>query len=468
MRTRFFHCAAVIVSACFLLVTDLHMAPAEAAEPAAKPNILMIFVDDMGYADPGCYGGKLVPTPNIDRLAAEGVRCTDGYVSAPVCAPSRCGLMTGAYQQRFGMYNNTDRNHYRIPEKQKLMPELLKSAGYATGLIGKWNVPREPQPTFDEAFSVMDWEGDYFPGPDGKYVGVGEGHASAKVQGVWGPEREGDEYLTDRLGRQAVDFIDRHSHQPFFLYLAFNAVHSPWHAKKSDEPRFSHIEEEPLRFYAAMIASLDENIGRVLDKLKQAGIDKSTLVAFVSDNGPAMGSAQIVGWPERWPKKILVGSAAPLSGYKGQFAEGGIRVPFIVRWTARLPQGETYARPVISLDLLPTFCAAAGIEIPPGMVVDGVNLLPYFESKRAGDPHNTLYWTSGQWGAMRQGDWKLIPGANLGGSKLYHLGNDIAEQNDLAKENRELVSQLFADWQQWKSALPPPASEQAKKAKKKQ
>ncbi len=301
---------------------------ADASPQTSRPNIILIFADDFGYGDAGCYGGSLVPTPNIDRLAAGGVRCTDGYATAPVCAPSRCGIMTGAYNQRFGMQWNDDRGKYVIPVDHKLLPEALKAAGYRTGHIGKWNIPRDHTAVFDETYATMDWEGDYFPGPDGKYFGVDnpDQHASAKVQGIWGPERPGEEYLTDRLGRHAVEFIERHKGSPFFLYLAFNAVHTPLHAKKADQSRFAHIAEEPLRFYAAMVSSLDENIGRVLDTLKSEGLESDTLVVFTSDNGPAKGPVKV--WRDSWPAQCPLGSAGPLNGRKAQFLEGGFREPY--------------------------------------------------------------------------------------------------------------------------------------------
>lgn len=461
MRPTHFLLAATISvpMAALPLATDVARA-ADSSAHSPRPNIILIFADDFGYGDAGCYGGTLVPTPNIDRLAAGGVRCTDGYVTAPVCAPSRCGIMTGAYNQRFGMQWNDDRGKYVIPPAHRLMPEALRSAGYRTGHIGKWNIPREPKETFDETHATIDWEADYFPGADGRYFGVDnpEQHASSKVQGIWGPERPGDEYLTDRLGRHAVEFIEKNKGAPFFLYLAFNAVHTPLHAKRSMEPRFAHIKEEPLRMYACMIAALDENVGRVLDKLREEGLEQNTIVAFTSDNGPALGGTRIKVWREGWPTEILLGSAGPLSGHKAQWLEGGFREPYILRWPARLKAGQTYTRPVSTMDLYPTFCAAAGAAIPDGTRLDGVDLLPFLTGDNAADPHAILFWKNGDVGAVREGDWKLLLNQTEPKVQLFNLKEDIGESRDLAADKADLTDRLHKAWDQWSATLPPRAN----------
>jgi len=256
------------------------------------------------------------------------------------------------------------------------------------------------------------------------------------------------------MGRHAVEFIERHRGRPFFLYLAFNAVHSPWQAKREAAPRFASLTP-PLNFYAAMIASLDENVGRVLAKLESAGLERNTLVAFASDNGPALGSPRIVVWPDHWPKEILVGSAGPLSGRKAQFLEGGLRVPFLLRWPARLPAGSVYSRPVSTMDLYPTFCAAAGAAAPPGTVLDGVNLLPFLRGESGGDPHEILFWKEDEAGAVRQGDWKLLLGPGEPRPRLFHLSEDIGEQHDLAAREPERLERLYRAWTRWAATLPP-------------
>lgn len=438
---------------------------------ADKPNIIMIYADDMGYGDAGCYGGSMVPTPGIDRLAAEGVRFTDGYVTAPVCGPSRYGLLTGAYQQRFGIQWNPDAyavlpgmkketlEHNRIPATQKLINQTLDAAGYATGMVGKWNLPCYPQTSFNESMSVMHFAGDYWPDAEGHYNGVDEPKARGGQKRIlWGPEREGDEYLTDRLGRQAVEFIDRHADEPFFLYLAFNAPHSPMQAKSSNLGAVSHLKIEALKMYGAMLLSMDENIGRVLDALDRHGLAETTLVAFVSDNGPTL--AYTVDWPKDWPKELL-GSAGPLKGHKGQYLEGGIRVPFIVRWPARLEGGQVYQEPVSTLDLYPTFCAAAKAHVPAETRLDGIDLLPFIEKEKTGSPHDLLFWHSGVSGAVRRDNWKLYIYKDT--RRLYDLAMDIGEKNDLAKKHPETVSVLLNEYENFCSQMPPSLNSSARK-----
>lgn len=440
--------------------------PAIAAE-AGKPNAILIFADDLGYGDVGCYGSRLVPTPAIDSLARGGIRCTDGYVTAPVCAPSRCGIMTGAYNQRFGVQSNEDRRKYTVGQ-HPLLPQTLRAAGYVTGHIGKWNIPVDARQCFDEVYDLIDWEADYFPKPDGHYVGVDSPAeiGSSKVQGVWGPARPGEEYLTDRLGRHAVEFIEKHKARPFFLYLAFNAVHSPWHAKAADRERFAHLKPHPLDYYAAMIASLDENVGKVLAQLKTACLEQNTLVAFTADNGPAMGSPRIVVWPNGWPEQFLVGSAGPLNGYKGQFLEGGIREAFLLRWPARLTAGQVYRQPVSTMDLYATFCAAAGAPVPAGTRLDGVNLLPHLTGEKQHAPHEILFWKNGDDGAVRQGDWKLLIRRWQPTLQLFNLAVDIGEKHDLAAEKPEVVERLHSAWLKWSQPLPPRANPQPAKPAK--
>lgn len=440
-----------ILGLAFLLCSQLQ---------AARPNMVLIFVDDLGYGDLSCYGSQLVPTPAIDSLAREGVRCTDGYVTSPVCAPSRCGLMTGAYNQRFGMQWNDDRKKYSVDQHQ-LLPQALRAAGYLTGHIGKWNIPVHPKDCFDEIYDLIDWEADYFPDKTGHYHGVDNPDeiASSKVQGVWGPQRPGDEYLTDRIGRHAVEFIEKHKRgpKPFFLYLAFNAVHSPWHAKKEMRARFAHLTP-PLNFYAAMIASLDENVGRLL-----AALPDNTFVVFASDNGPARGSPRIVVWPDDWPREILVGSAGPLNGHKAQFLEGGIRAPFLLRWPGRLKAGQTYRQPVSTMDLYATFCAAAGATVPDGTKLDGVNLLPFLTGEKTGAPHKILFWKNGDNGAVREGNWKLLLSAQEPKRQLFNLAADIGEKRDLAGTKPELVARLHKAWLDWSATLPPRVNPQGAK-----
>ena len=438
-----------------------------AAVHAQRPNIVLIFADDMGYGDAACYGDtNLVPMPNVDRLAAEGVRFTDGYVTGPACAPSRYGLLMGAYQQRIGvqgtydafltLQDGSDRRdtpeNNRVPRTHRMVHQTLSAAGYRSAVVGKYNLSSYPKTTFDEGHSLMLFAGDYFPDESGYYGGVGYMLAPGTYKRIfWGPLRAGDEYLTDRLGRQSVEFIEREhaKDNPFFLYLAFNAPHSPMQAKNEHREVVKHLHSEATKMYGAMLYSMDENIGKVLDALDRLGIADNTIVAFASDNGPSF--AYRVDWPVDWPRELL-GSAGPLRGHKGMFTEGGIRVPYIVRWPAGLEAGAVYERPVSTMDLYPTFCAAAGVPIPETTRLDGVNLLPYLRGEAEGDPHDVLYWSIRDRGAVRQGDWKLYVGDD---DELYHLGDDIGETTDLSAKHPEVAAQLGQKFQAFLAAQPP-------------
>ncbi len=433
---------------------------------APRPNIVLLLADDLGYGDIGAYGGTDVPTPNIDRIAREGVKFTDAYVTCPACAPSRLSIMAGAYPQRFGMTWNDDRSAHRLPDSQRLLPELLRAAGYRTGLVGKWNIVRPAAQVFDEVHDFIEWESDYWPQPDGRYIGSGAttspGFRSSKRQ-FWGPEHDGDEYLPERLARKAADFIARHKAEPFFLKVGFNAVHSPWQGRRSDRTRFAHLPHEVLQLYASMIAGMDDAVGQILAALKEQGLEENTLVVFLGDNGPAKGGPLIEGWKPEWPREqIIVGSTGPLRGAKTELLEGGIREPFLMRWPARLAAGREFRQPVIANDLLPTFCALAGAAIPAGTVVDGVNLLPFLLAEKRGSPHETLFWKIKSSAALRHGDWKLLMLAPEWKPQLYHLGDDIGETHDLADAHPALVRDLHAAWQEWNRPLPPPARREHK------
>lgn len=423
-----------------------------------KPNIIVILADDMGWGDAGCYGGNMIPTPNIDRLAREGVRCTNGYVTAAISGPSRYGILTGAYQQRFGIQDNTDAwaeipgVSNRIPASQKLIHETLKQGGYRTAIFGKYNLPGYPKTTFDEAYSIMHFGGDYFPDGNGHYKGVDEPKAIGDFKRIlWGPERPGDEYLTDRIGRQAIEFIDRNKANPFFMFIGFNAPHSPMQAKIEHKQLVSHLNSEALQYYAAMLYSMDENVGKILNEIDKQKLAENTLIIFLSDNGPSF--SYNVDWPKEWPKELL-GSAGNLSGYKGQLLEGGIRVPFIVRWSGKLKAGMVYDQPVSSLDIYPTACTAANENISKTTKIDGVNLLPFFQNIRTEDPHKYLFWYLNESGAVRSGKWKLIVKNKK--VTLFNLENDEAERYDLSTQEERVRNELLAEWQKFCSQMPAP------------
>jgi arylsulfatase A-like enzyme len=422
-----------------------------AAGPAAavprRPNVVILLADDLGYADVGFQGCKDIPTPHIDSLAQGGVRCSSGYVSGPYCSPTRAGLLTGRYQQRFGHeFNPGGGPDAGLPLGETTIADRLKAAGYVTGLVGKWHLGSaakfHPQKRgFDEFFGFLGGAHPYFPGRGAPiYRGTEVVNET--------------EYLTDAFAREAVAFIDRHKARPFFLYLAFNAVHTPMQATEGRLKRFDPIADRQRRTYAAMTAAMDEAVGRVLDKLRSAGLEEDTLIFFFSDNGgPTMRGTTING-----------SRNTPLRGSKRTTLEGGIRVPFVVRWKGKLPAGKVYDRPVIQLDVLPTALAAAGVAVRPEWKLDGVDLLPYLDGRNGSPPHETLYWRLGQQTAIRRGDWKLVrydPTVDGGAgrvtpARLYNLARDVGEANDLAAKEPERARELEAAWQKWSEQMARP------------
>lgn len=414
----------------------------QAADPARRPNILIVVADDQGYADLGVQGCKDIPTPHIDSLAKNGIRCTSGYVSGPYCSPTRAGLITGRYQQRFGHEFNPGPAAKAgaavgLPLTETTLPDRLKATGYATGMVGKWHLGYAAkfhplQRGFEEYFgflggahSYIDWEGD---------------KANRILRGT-GPVVE-QTYLTDAFGREAVAFIDRHktTEKPFFLYWTFNAVHLPLEATQKYLSRFPNLAGK-RRTYAAMTSAMDDAVGQVLAKLRATGLEENTLIFYISDNGGPAANAS---------------SNAPLRGHKAQTLEGGIRVPFLVQWKGRLPAGKTYDRPVIQLDIHATALAVAGIEIKPDMKLDGVNLLPYLKGEKTAPPHDALYWRFGQQTAIRMGDWKLVRHNQGKDLELYNLAQDIGESKDLAATQPDKFKELKAAWDKWNSTLVKP------------
>lgn len=414
---------------------------------ARQPNIVIILADDLGYADLGFQGCKDIPTPHLDRLAAAGTRCTNGYVSGPYCSPTRAGLLTGRYQQRFGHEFNPGAAGAGLPVTETTIADRLKKAGYATGLVGKWHLGGVPRfhPNrrgFDEFFGFL--------GGAHPYV-VERGAPILRNDEVV----DEHEYLTDAFGREAVAYIERHKEHPFLLYLAFNAVHTPMQATDARLKRFEEIADPQRRTYAAMASAMDDAVGQVLDKLKSANLDDDTLVFFFSDNGgPTMATTTING-----------SSNAPLRGSKRTTLEGGIHVPFVVRWPGKVPAGKTYDGALIQLDILPTALAAAGVKSAPEWKLDGVDLLPFLRGEAKGDPHGTLYWRFGSQMAIRHGDLKLVrydstadgqEGRRATDARLYNLAEDIGESKDLAATQPEKLKALQSEWDKWNAELVSP------------
>jgi arylsulfatase A-like enzyme len=424
------------------------------AFPADKPNILVILADDLGYGELNCQGfTSQIPTPSIDSLARNGVRFTSGYVSGPYCSPTRAGFMTGRYQQRFGHEFNPGparqaAPNFGLPLDEKTIGDRLKAAGYATGWFGKSHLGFEPpfhplKRGFDEYFGFL--------GGAHSYIDAASDSSNPILRGT--TRVDSIDYTTDAFSREAVSFIEKHAEQPWFCYLAFNAVHAPLESLEKYLARFPGIQNTNRRTFAAMLSAMDDGVGSVLATIRARGLEKNTVIFFFSDNGG--------------PTRQTTSSNGPLRGFKAQTWEGGIRVPWMIQWLDHVPAGKVDDRPVIQLDILPTALAAAGLEVRPEWKIDGVNLLPYLTGDKSGPPHEALYWRFGQQIAIRMGDWKLVKGvgsrgiegieqrgaANIEGVELYNLAQDIGEKDNLAEKDPAKLKELAAAWEKWNSQL---------------
>jgi len=428
---------------------------------ARQPNFVLIMADDLGYGDVGYQGGD-IPTPNIDSIARNGVRFTDGYVTAPVCAPSRAGLMTGRYQQRFGFWDNI--GPYRISKETQpgipvdlpILPERLKALGYVTGLFGKTHGGHAEElmafNRWDEFYGFNNGASNYLSGLNrsnnpiyhnkkivsSSYRDRGIDPKSVNSNGVLIGDRE--EHLTDKIVDYATRFIEDNKDRPFLCYIPFNSPHGPFQAPKD---LFDKYADEPVRdrrIVKAMIDSMDQNIGRVLQTLEANDLMENTLIVLLSDNGGHEHSPSL-----------------PLRGKKATYWEGGLRVPFVMQWSGTLAASSSYQEAISSLDLLPTFVSLAGGRVDPSWQLDGVDLMPYLRDELTGAPHDALYWIWGHRRAIRVGDYKAISNNNGRNFELYNLRNDLAETNDLAKQEPERLQNLIQMHRTWEKDLPPQA-----------
>jgi arylsulfatase A-like enzyme len=398
-----------------------------------RPNILVFYVDDMGWAQPGCYGGTLAATPHIDALAAHGTRFTDGYVSACICGPSRVGLMTGRYQARTGHDANGNRAGRELLLSETTLAQRLKDAGYATAITGKWHLGDTDtrflpvSRGFDVSLGALD--------------NLGEGRGPRFYRGAeMLEELDGAPITSPVFAREAVSFIESRRGQPWFLYLPFNAIHTPHVASPEWLARFAHVSNPRDRNYAALIAEADAAIGTVMAKVRELGLEENTLVFCISDNGGAALQAEMGG----------------LRGRKWFLWEGGIRVPFIVQWKGRIPAGRVIHDPVIQLDVMPTALAAAGVSVPAEWELDGVNLLPILEG---GEDHlapRDLFFRFGAQHAVRSGQWKLVKAASDMEPMLVSLSEDPGEQTDLSARFPEKKCELAARYEAWNAGMTPP------------
>lgn len=418
----------------------------QAAGAKTKPNFIIILADDLGYADVSLNGSKQIPTPNIDRLAEKGVNFTNGYVTGPVCSPSRAGLLTGRNQVHFGHDNNLggnqpgfDPEYLGLPLTENTIATRLKKLGYVTGLIGKWHlgVTHEFHPLqrgFDEMWGYTGGGHDYFTSePDGK------GYKCPIECNYKTPQKI--TYITDDKGDECVDFIKRHKNEPFFLFASFNAPHAPMQATEADLELFKHIKNEKRRKYCAMVHRLDVNVGRIIKTLEDHELDENTMLVFLSDNGgPCDSNASI---------------NAPFSGQKGILLEGGIHVPFIISFPGSIPEGETYSNPVISLDIARTFFELAGGTISDEVTLEGVNLVPYVNGEIQGKPHDSFNWRFTISAAIRENKWKLIRLPDRL-PMLFDLSKDISEQNNVALDNIEITKSMLRKLGEWDVKQPHP------------
>ncbi|TBR44821.1 sulfatase [Marinomonas agarivorans] len=434
----------------FVALSSLSMV-SFAAQPS-QPNILLIVSDDAGYADFGFHGSNVMQTPKLDSFATQGTLFSQAYVTAAVCGPSRAGLLTGRYQQKFGYEENnvpgymsqssTFGDEMGLPETEKTMGNYLQELGYTTAIIGKWHQGNA------DRFHPNQRGFDFFYGFRGgarSYWGYGENdrfREEDKMESGFANFKEHEGYLTDVLADKTISFIENNKDnvKPFFVYLSYTAVHAPMDAKEEDLAKFPTLSGKRQKL-AAMNLAMDRATGRVLDKLEELGLDENTLVIFTNDNGG--------------PTDSNASDNAPLSGTKANHLEGGIRVPMIFRWKNHIDENANYEYPVSTLDFLPTFIAAAGGDPSMYKGLDGVNLLPYLKGEKSHRPHQTLYWKKENRGAIRDGDWKLLRYPDRP-AELYNLQNDISEQYDMAAVKPELVRELYKKLFAWELGLERP------------
>jgi arylsulfatase A-like enzyme len=454
--------------------------PATAPKGKRKPNIILIVADDLGFNDltfdGGGVAGGSVPTPNIDSLAREGVSFAQGYTAHGTCAPSRAALMTGRYGTRFGYeftptppgmsqfirsYQYGIRNpvsypdrdgsvpspdRMGVPETEVTLAEALREVGYYNVHIGKWHLGSTPNLSpraqgFDEALEIPSGGSLYLPKDHPEVVNAVQTFDPIDTF-LWnsmpfaaikdgGPRFAPKRYTTDYFTDEAIRAVEANRNRPFFLYMAYFAPHNPLQASRADYDALAHIKDHRLRVYAAMIRSLDRNVGRLLGALEENGLEKDTIVMFVSDNG----GAHYIG---------LEDINKPFRGWKQTFFEGGIRTPYFIKWPGVIPAGTRYQAPVHHFDLFSTALAAGGGKAPSDRVIDGVDLTPFVRGEKAGRPHQTLFWRTGAYKVVRSGDWKLQTSELPKKDWLFDLALDPTERRDLAGAMPEKVAELKA------------------------
>lgn len=472
--------------------------PAEAAKPADErpPNIIVIMVDDLGFNDLTYGGGGVgkgaVGTPNIDSIAQSGIYFANGYSGCGTCAPSRASLLTGRIATRFGFEftptpvafsrlvagfeydrgpnypkakyfkerekDHTGMNSLGIPADEITLAELLKKQGYHTAMVGKWHLGGEEgmRPTeqgFDEFVGFYPGASLFLPIDDPNVVNSIQEFDPIDIF-LWnnlhyyvrednGKRFRPDKYLTDYFSDQAVKVIENNKNRPFFLYLAYNAPHTPLQATKEDYDALSGITDHTERVYGAMIRAVDRGVGQVIETLRKNGLENNTMVFFTSDNG----GANYIGLPD---------INKPFRGWKASFFEGGIHVPFLAKWPAGLPAGKTYKKPVAQTDIFATAAAAAGASLPDDRVIDGVNLIPFVSDDKQVRPHDKLFWRSGHYKVVIMEDWKLQVSERPKKLWLFNMADDPTEQVNLADKEPAKVKELMGVLNDFNSQMKTP------------
>ncbi len=413
------------------------------AQKDSRPNFIIILADDLGYGDVGFTGSTQIRTPNIDALAASGVTFENGYVSSAVCSPSRAGLLTGRNQVTFGYDNNLTVPKHNpmaggLPVELKTIAQRLKNEGYKTGIVGKWHLGSEDvfhplNRGFDEFWGYLGGGHDYFSTEGGK------GYEAPIICNYKQPQSL--TYITDDKGDECVDFIKRHKSEPFFLYASFNAPHTPMQGTKEDLELYMHVENKSRRAYCAMVHRLDVNVGRILEELERQKLRDNTVVVFLSDNGGPPNQNSSIN--------------APFRGSKGILLEGGVHVPFVMSYPAKLKKRITFEPMVSSLDLTPTFVALAGGTIDEKDQLSGVNIMPYLTGESKAKPHENLMWRFTISAAMREDNWKLVRIPDRM-PMLYDLSKDVAEVNNVALKYPDRVEAMMKKLGTWDIEQPHP------------
>ena len=423
-----------------------------------KPNLIVIMTDDMGYADVGFNGCKDIPTPNIDSIAYNGAHIVNGYVSFPVCGPSRAGFITGRYQDRFGFTTNPTIDPTNdiagLPLDEKTIAEVLHKEGYKSAIVGKWHLGTHPnfhplKRGFDYFYGFLSGGHNYFM----NQLTI-ENLENVKSKWAWYKTKLREnhktlefedyktDYLTDELSEAGLRFINKQAenNQSFFLFLAYNAPHTPMHATEKYLSRFPDIQDKKRKTYAAMVSAVDDGVGNVLRTLKDNGIEENTLIVFLSDNGGAHNNAS---------------QNTPLRGTKGSVYEGGLRVPFAMQWKGVIPANTSYEESVSSLDIMASIVDILDIKTNPKKPLDGVNIIPYLTGKKKGAPHEYLFWRKWEQNAMAaiNADYKLLKVKKNAETEFYNLKKDVSEKENIKGSNSKKVQEIQKEWDKWNVQL---------------